>query len=194
MSKLSVDETPNQKRTRSIDANGIIEWEPDYEEKELIKLTWSDDFNFLYELGANIYCYIFERMPECKALFPKIHKHGDENYQESSEFRSQSLKFVQTLSHAVKNLYNMRDLAVYLHSIGQMHVKFSERGFKPKHWDIFLDAIETSLAEKIASIEQFDEEQRQKATRVWRRLSFFIVIHMKRGYNEKIAQRRSTIN
>lgn len=71
-----------------------MHWEPDAEEKELIKQTWSDDFSFLYEMGANIYVYIFTHNPECKKLFPAIHAHG-ENYRDSKEFRSQALKFVQ---------------------------------------------------------------------------------------------------
>jgi hypothetical protein len=36
--------TPTQTRTRSLDSAKIATWEPDPEEKELIKLTWSDDF------------------------------------------------------------------------------------------------------------------------------------------------------
>jgi hypothetical protein len=76
-------------------------------------------------------------MPECKTLFPKIHQHGD-NYKNSKEFRSQSLKFVQVLAHTVKAIYHINDLAVYLRKIGEMHLKFSERGFKADHWDIFL--------------------------------------------------------
>lgn len=31
-------------RTRSLDSAKIASWEPSPEEKELIKLTWSDDF------------------------------------------------------------------------------------------------------------------------------------------------------
>lgn len=69
-------------------------WEPDVYEKELVKKTWSDDFDFLYELGAAIYTYIFENHPNAKQLFPTIHRHGDK-WKESKEFRSQALKFVQ---------------------------------------------------------------------------------------------------
>ena len=72
----------------------IINWDPDVYEKELVKKTWSDDFDFLYELGAAIYTYIFENNPNTKELFPTIHRHGDQ-WKESKEFRSQALKFVQ---------------------------------------------------------------------------------------------------
>jgi hypothetical protein len=36
--------TPTQTRTRSLDSDKVAHWEPSPEEKELIKLTWSDDF------------------------------------------------------------------------------------------------------------------------------------------------------
>ncbi|KAI6183319.1 GLOBIN domain-containing protein [Aphelenchoides bicaudatus] len=181
--------TPTQKRTRSLDSAEICDWEPTPTEKEIIKLTWSDDFDFLYKLGANIYCYIFKTMPECKNLFPAIHAHGDQ-YRDSREFRAQALKFVQTLSHAVKNLYHMTDLAPYLSRVGERHVKFADRGFKPEYWDIFLDAMEYVLTDKIASIEQFNEEQRQMATKVWRRLAFYIIVWMKRGYFDELERQQ----
>lgn len=75
-------------------SNEIYEWEPNEDEKELVKLTWNDDFDFLYELGSAIYSFIFEHNPNTKRLFPGIHRHGDK-WKESKEFRSQALKFVQ---------------------------------------------------------------------------------------------------
>ena len=33
----------------------IMSWTPDNYEKELVKRTWSDDFDFLYDLGGAIY-------------------------------------------------------------------------------------------------------------------------------------------
>jgi hypothetical protein len=69
-------------------------WEPNTDEKELIKLTWSNDFDTLFVLGSSIYIYIFEHNPKTKKLFPGIHQHG-ENWQESKEFRKQALNFVQ---------------------------------------------------------------------------------------------------
>lgn len=69
-------------------------WEPNTQEKELIKLTWSNDFDFLFTLGANIYVYIFENNPKAKGLFPSIHKHGDD-WQNSKEFRRIALVLAQ---------------------------------------------------------------------------------------------------
>lgn len=76
------------------DDEDVVHWEPRAEEKELIRRTWSDDFDFLYELGAKIYTYIFENNPQTKNLFPNIHRHGA-NWKHSKEFRGQALNFVQ---------------------------------------------------------------------------------------------------
>ncbi|CAD5210817.1 unnamed protein product [Bursaphelenchus xylophilus] len=169
-------------RTRSMDSDKIVAWEPSPDEKDIIKQTWSDDFTFLYELGSNIYVYIFNHNPEAKRLFPTIHQHG-EKYRESKEFRSQALKFVQAISHTVKNIYHMNDLAPYLYDIGRRHVKFAARGFKPEYWDLFLDAMEFALTDHITSLKTIDDdEQRAKALQVWRRLAFYIITHLKRGF------------
>lgn len=40
----TIPSTPTQTRTRSLDSAKIASWEPDASEKELIKLTWSDEF------------------------------------------------------------------------------------------------------------------------------------------------------
>jgi len=165
----------------------VDHWEPSPEEKELVKQTWSDDFDFLYELGASIYTYIFEHNPHTKTLFPGIHQHG-EQWKDSTEFRSQALKFVQTLSHVVKNVYHMERLQKHLYTIGEKHVNFAARGFKPEYWDIFLDAMEVALAEHIAALANFDEQQRRDATRMWRRLSLFIISHMKLGYFDRMIR------
>uniref|UniRef100_A0A915DFC4 Globin family profile domain-containing protein n=1 Tax=Ditylenchus dipsaci TaxID=166011 RepID=A0A915DFC4_9BILA len=181
---------PLPERARSLNSEQIAVWEPDDEEKELVKRTWSDDFDFLYELGSAIYSYIFETNPHTKVLFPNIHRHGDK-WRDSQEFRSQALRFVQTLSHAVKNLHHMEDrLAPHLYKIGERHVKFADRGFKPEYWDCFLDAMEYSLVEHINSLSDFSEHQREGATTVWRRLAFYIITHMKHGYNNLLAKQR----
>lgn len=47
--------------TNNFDANDseICEWNPTDREKALIRDTWSDDFEFLYSLGTQIYSYVF---------------------------------------------------------------------------------------------------------------------------------------
>uniref|UniRef100_A0A7E4VWP7 GLOBIN domain-containing protein n=1 Tax=Panagrellus redivivus TaxID=6233 RepID=A0A7E4VWP7_PANRE len=169
-----------------ISDESILNWEPDVHEKELVKKTWSDDFDFLYELGAAIYTYIFEHNPNTKQLFPTIHRHG-EHWKDSKEFRSQALKFVQTLAHVVKNLYHMERLAPYLYKIGEIHVKFAKRGFKPEFWNSFLDAMEVALADTIQRNPELTIDEKVEATQVWRRLAHYVISHMKRGYSEKEA-------
>ncbi|KHJ96940.1 globin [Oesophagostomum dentatum] len=114
----------------------VEQWEPNAYEKELLRRTWSDEFEFLYELGSAIYTYIFEHNPNCKQLFPQLIKYG-ENWKDSREFRAQALKFVQTLSQVVKNIYHKERLEPFLYGIGQLHCKYASRGFKPEYWEDF---------------------------------------------------------
>uniref|UniRef100_A0A914DZJ9 Globin family profile domain-containing protein n=2 Tax=Acrobeloides nanus TaxID=290746 RepID=A0A914DZJ9_9BILA len=167
-------------------------WEANTDEKELIKLSWSNDFDFLFTLGSNIYIYIFEHNPKTRELFPGIHQYG-ENWQESKEFRKQALNFVQTLSFAVKNIYHMDEVADYLYKIGERHVKFADRGFKPEYWNIFQDAMEVSLEQQIASLPNFNESQQHEAIRVWRRLALYLITHLKRGYFERLNSNKDII-
>ncbi|KAI6217011.1 Globin [Aphelenchoides besseyi] len=169
-------------RARSIDSDNIIGWEPNSEARELIKLTWTDNLDFLFDLGVKIFDYIFTHVPECKSLFPSIHKHG-EAYRESREFRSQTLKFAQTISHCVQNIYRIDDVAAYLAKIGEQHCRFAERGFTPDLWDVFLDAMEVALIDQISTVApDLDVQRQEAAAHVWRRLTFFIITHMKHGY------------
>ncbi|KAF7633980.1 GLOBIN domain-containing protein [Meloidogyne graminicola] len=168
----------------------ISRWCPNDYEKNLVKLTWSDDFDFLYELGTDIYTYIFDHTPQAKLLFVKIHRHGDK-WKESADFRTQALKFVQTISYAAKNIYHMEEcLQNRLYEIGEIHVKYASRGFKIEYWNIFLDAMENALTKHIASTPKLTAQERADATRVWRQLAHYIIVHMKRGYLAKEAQNK----
>uniref|UniRef100_A0A1I8A5Z1 GLOBIN domain-containing protein n=1 Tax=Steinernema glaseri TaxID=37863 RepID=A0A1I8A5Z1_9BILA len=165
-------------------------WEPDDYEKELVKRTWSDDFDFLYELGSKIYQHIFDTNPHTKELFPSIHRHGAD-WKNSKEFRAQALKFVQTLSHTVKNLYHMELQKDTLHKIGERHVAFSDRGFKPEYWDVFQDSMEFALSNHIAALPDLTEQQKADATSVWRTLALYVTTHMKKGYFDLLENKKN---
>uniref|UniRef100_A0A914E7U4 Globin family profile domain-containing protein n=1 Tax=Acrobeloides nanus TaxID=290746 RepID=A0A914E7U4_9BILA len=82
----------------------------------------------------------------------------------------------------------MNGLSKYLYSIGERHVKFAARGFKPEYWDIFQDAIEYSLTDHIGSLEDFDEKQKADAIAAWRKLALYVITHLKRGFNDLMAK------
>ncbi|KAI6230846.1 Globin [Aphelenchoides fujianensis] len=160
-------------------------------EKELILQSWSDDFNFLFDLGSAIYVYIFSKMPECRTLFPAVHAHGDA-YRESREFRSLALKFVTTISFAVKNLFHMAELNAHLQQVGERHIQFYARGFRPEFWSIFLDAMEYALTDRLAQTIKDDEEKRQQTVQAWRHLSLHMITHMRNGYYEALQRQQDT--
>uniref|UniRef100_A0A0N5AL91 GLOBIN domain-containing protein n=1 Tax=Syphacia muris TaxID=451379 RepID=A0A0N5AL91_9BILA len=169
-------------------ASDIERWQPTHEERELLRMTWSNDFEFLYQLGTNIYTYIFNTNPKAKSLFPFVKLYGND-WKECREFRSQALKFAQTLSLAIKNLYSMDQLVPLVYDIGAKHCKYAHRGFEPKHWDVFLDAMEQALSDHIRSLETLNDAQKLAATAAWRTLSLFIIIHMKRGFQDGLKRK-----
>jgi hypothetical protein len=48
MHRMSIGETDKEirERARSINSTQILNWEPETNEKDLIRLTWSDDFKW----------------------------------------------------------------------------------------------------------------------------------------------------
>jgi hypothetical protein len=80
-----------------LDSPQIVYWTPTKYEKDLLNQTWSDELDFLYNLGLKIYVYIFEYCPSTKKLFPAIHAMGP-TYAESEAFKGQALKFVQAMN------------------------------------------------------------------------------------------------
>ena len=69
-------------------------WQPSARDIDLIRHSWSDDFGFLYDLGTDIYAFIFESAPQARHLFPAMIAAGDD-WRETHAFRAQALKFVQ---------------------------------------------------------------------------------------------------
>jgi hemoglobin-like flavoprotein len=73
-------------------------------------------------------------------------------WRETPAFRTQSLKFVQTISQTVKNLNRPEHLSTYLQEIGARHVKLAvEQGFSSDMWRVFRDAIYVTMKKRIES-------------------------------------------
>ncbi|GMT18026.1 hypothetical protein PFISCL1PPCAC_9323, partial [Pristionchus fissidentatus] len=159
----------------------MSDWKNNPRDKSLLRQTWSDDFEQLYTLGSDIYLYIFNQVPACKGLFPWISKYEAEgrNFAEGAEFRAQALRFVQTISHVVKNVYHMERLEGFLYDIGQRHVQYASRGFKPEHWDVFQDAMQAALSNRMNTHPELSMDDRQRAIVIWRDIALYIILHMK---------------
>ncbi|GMS86946.1 hypothetical protein PENTCL1PPCAC_9121, partial [Pristionchus entomophagus] len=164
----------------------MSEWQSNPSDKALLRDTWSDDWEDLYNLGSDIYLYIFKVMPACKSLFPWIPKYEAEgrDFAQGKEFRSQALKFVQTIAHVVNNVNHLERMEGFLYDIGQRHVQYASRGFKPQYWDIFQDAIQAALANKMKSLPKLTKEERERVILIWRDIALYIILHMKDGYND----------
>uniref|UniRef100_A0A7E5A293 GLOBIN domain-containing protein n=1 Tax=Panagrellus redivivus TaxID=6233 RepID=A0A7E5A293_PANRE len=162
----------------------ILHWVPSQHETELMKRTFSYDFDFLYKVGASIFTYIFENHPKTKELFPSMIQYGD-NWKHSKEFLLFSTKFAQVLSHAVKNVAQIDTITAPLYSIGAMHTDFEPRGFHARYWNMFVDAMGMTMRKTIEPMTTLSSGEKSEAVMVWRRLAHFVISHMKRGFNDR---------
>uniref|UniRef100_A0A914C2A2 Globin family profile domain-containing protein n=1 Tax=Acrobeloides nanus TaxID=290746 RepID=A0A914C2A2_9BILA len=177
----------DEENTEKEDNTICIYWHPTSSEIGLLRETWSDDIDFLYNIGSQIYIYIFEHNPDTIELFPKIHKHG-ERWKDSPEFRAQSLKFVQTLTMCIELLDKMDRMAENLRTIGEHHVQYAKRGFKPIYWNIFYDALKFSLFDHLNSFIESSDQKYHDIINAWNKLAHYIITQMKRGYVHKLVK------
>jgi hypothetical protein len=161
--------------------DALDQWNPNHRQRELLQLTWSDDFDYLYDLGAKIYVYIFDHAPQTRRLFPAFTVHGDA-WKESKEFRAQALRFVQTLSQTVRHVHDVDGMKALLNNVGRAHVRYTERGFRPEYWDVFHSAMKAALSSHIAALTTLTKEDRVETVEVWHVLSDYIVYQMRKGY------------
>ncbi len=50
------------------------------------------------------------------------------------------------------------------------------------------EAILESLAKHIAVVPELSDEQRVEATHAWKRLALYIILQMKRGFNDELVR------
>ncbi len=169
------------KKIQQIWPEGEVPWLLSDYQRSLVKRTWRDDFEVLYKLGTSIYAQVFQSAPDAKVLFPQVAKAGEE-WQNSGKFKSQALKFVQVLSHIVKNLYHPEQMDALLYRVGVAHRKYAGRGFKPSHWAHFQSAIEIAMTNQMNDIPGLSEQEKVDAIEAWKFISLYLMRKMKRGF------------
>ncbi|VDP10843.1 unnamed protein product [Soboliphyme baturini] len=166
---------------------------------EVVLLTkqWrKDDFDWLYNIGKEIYTVVFEMCPRVKSFFPYVLQCDRENkeWQESHEFRRQALRFVQVLSHALDHFENAKykasdtELRDLLRGIGFKHRAFSKIGFRPTHWQIFVVAAVKALMKDAESLDVDDAAKVIRKT-AWEKLTSYVVSCMEEGYYSDSTER-----
>uniref|UniRef100_A0A914DWH5 Globin family profile domain-containing protein n=1 Tax=Acrobeloides nanus TaxID=290746 RepID=A0A914DWH5_9BILA len=122
-----------------------------------------------------------EHCPNTKNVFRPIFILGD-SFAESDYFREQTLRFAQIVSFLIDSLNQPNEIVQRLHAMGEKHLNYSHRGFKPIFFDLFLETLEFALSGHIPSLTNMDDKQRQDAMEAWRKLGLFTTVHVKRGY------------
>ncbi|GMT29573.1 hypothetical protein PFISCL1PPCAC_20870, partial [Pristionchus fissidentatus] len=154
------------------------------DDKKLMEKTWSEEFDVLLTLGSDIYVYIFSQMPICKRLFPWVIKYEDEgvDWKKTQEFKDQALRFVQVIDTVVWGILDGDKSGQYLYEVGQRHVQYASRGFKPSFWDVFLDAMHHAQDQRIPKMTTLSQQEKTKAKQIWHDVAAYIIKHMKMGF------------
>lgn len=154
-------------------------------QKQLIRLTWDDDFMSLFHLGCDIYAQLFILDPSLTKHFPKLPtKLIGIQWRENPDCRTQGLKFVQILANAVQNLDNLKNTKFVseLRNLGERHQRHITQPFSHHHWNIFEKAIELCTMNQMKSRQILDESDILEAAVGWRNLSHFITLTIREGF------------
>lgn len=181
-------------------------------DQRLLRITWSDDFIDLFELGTEIYFRIFKAEPSVQTLFKCVSKNvnaiqeaqnsescsyslflDSDTLKENKEFKDQALKFVQTLSKAVSS-YSVgneraKDFDSYLKNLGKWHRTLTKAGFKSEFWDVFqrvlCEIMKDRIEGKYTVIKKplnLTDSERVHAGEIWDKLGSHVIGKMKDGY------------
>lgn len=157
--------------------------------KEVLWSTWNDDFDFLYELGTDIYSEIFKIDPTIKKLFTALDGYDLQRdptaLRQCSAFGKQALRFVQTISMTIHNCSHLRNIDEYLKNIGSRHVQYKHRGFEPRHWEVFETAMCNVMEARAAGITTLDQNEKLLLANAYAQLSRHIVAVMTVGFREE---------
>ncbi len=170
-------------------------------QRQLLRLSWSDDFQDLYQIGNDIYMGISERLPQARATFvfcyriraaiPVLRGAANENNEllNSTDFRRQTLHFVQTLATAVSIASKgspdaTGQLSEFLLGLGMSHRKHTSRGFKPCFFETCGTVIENVMEVRIRSMANLSKDEKRLAIDAWKALSTEIASKMITGFTQ----------
>lgn len=133
-----------------------------------------------HEPGRAILNAIFSRDPKTREVFS-----FNSGPDESSKLNMHADRFTATLDNVVRNLHNLNEIIPDLQKLGKQHFKLAkDRGFDPKFWDVFAEAIvERSLGWSARSL-QADTQQ------TWTKVVLFVIDRMRDGYYKELKQNR----
>ncbi|GMS97086.1 hypothetical protein PENTCL1PPCAC_19261, partial [Pristionchus entomophagus] len=142
-----------------------ISWRSNSRDTELLRRTWSEDFEDLYNIGSRIFFHLFggPNGAACKALFPWIAKYEGEgrDYVDTNDFRTVAI-FLEEVSDKEK-------IEVFLYKLGHRH-----------------ESVHFGLNERINSLPQLTTEERKRAIHIWHETVVFIFHLVAEGFYDAL--------
>ncbi|GMR49512.1 hypothetical protein PMAYCL1PPCAC_19707, partial [Pristionchus mayeri] len=106
-------------------------WMSNPDDHELLRSTWSDDFEVQFDIGSRIYMHLFDgpHGAAARSLFPWIAQYEAQgiDISEASEFKIQALRLIQTIEQSLELVDDVAKLEAYLYKMGRRHVLYMPR-------------------------------------------------------------------
>ncbi|KAL6737157.1 hypothetical protein Aduo_010826 [Ancylostoma duodenale] len=164
-----------------------------YEDKELLKRSWSVLEKNINDTAYCIFDMIFCQSPDTKQLFPfmKIKAIGDTKRSREMEFHA--LRFMQVLESVVKAIDNPATLDPLCDNLGRVHGKLTDsRGFKPHHWGVFIECTLFHFRRVLSADHYFNNMITLDRTIIlWRTVLRILIKRMKVGLATDLKNRQA---
>ncbi|KAF8375301.1 hypothetical protein PRIPAC_81730 [Pristionchus pacificus] len=163
-----------------------IAWTSNPRDTALLHRTWTEDFETLYTIGSNIFHKLFAgpNGAACKSLYPWIAKYEESgrDYVETNDFRVLCLRLVQTVAIFLDEIGEKAKVEVFLYKLGQRHVDYLPRDTKEEFLDMLRDATHEGFNERVHSLSELTEEERDRAIQLWTDSVDYIFNMVKEGF------------
>ncbi|ETN86507.1 globin [Necator americanus] len=164
-----------------------------YEDKELLKRSWSILAKNINDTAYCIFDMIFSQSPDTKQLFPfmKIRAAGDTKRSREMEFHA--LRFMQVLESVVMAIDNPQSLDPLCDNLGRVHGRLTDsRGFKPHHWGVFIECTLFHFRRVLSGDNYFHNiVTLDRAIIVWRTVLRILIKRMKVGLDKDLKNRQA---
>ncbi|CAJ0603704.1 unnamed protein product [Cylicocyclus nassatus] len=164
-----------------------------YEDKELLKRSWTVLGKNINDTAYCIFDMIFSQSPDTKLLFPfmKFRAVGDNKRSKEMEFHG--LRFMQVLESVVKAIDNPASLDPLCDNLGRVHGRLTDsRGFKPHHWGVFIECTLFHFR-KVLNLDNYFNNMitLDRAIIIWRTVLRVLIKRMKVGLATDLRNRQA---
>ncbi|GMR45936.1 hypothetical protein PMAYCL1PPCAC_16131, partial [Pristionchus mayeri] len=167
-----------------------ISWTSNPRDVALLRATWTEDFEILYNIGSGIFHHLFDgpNGTESKTLFPWIAKYEEEgiDYVQTNDFRVLCLRLVQTVAIFLEEVGDKAKVEVFLYKLGARHVNYLPHDLPPACFETLRESVHFGLNERINSLPRLTKEERERAIHIWADTVVYIFHLVQEGFYDAL--------